>query len=129
MSNAKDEVLALEAERCSALTNTDIDRLDALMSDGLRFVHSSGVCDSKAVLLSKIADGSLRYLEIVFNDVEVRVFHDCAALSASMKAVAVVGGQVRKVDSRYLALWVQEPEGNLSRWRLAAYQGTPTNIE
>ena len=59
-------VLQAEQSRRLALLAGDLERLDALLSPQLVYIHSSGGQDSKASYLEHMRSGSLKYLSLSF---------------------------------------------------------------
>ena len=60
-----------EEQRRQAMLGGDIAALEALLSDGLVYVHSTGGRDTKTTYLNKLASGSLKYLSLSFEDLQV----------------------------------------------------------
>lgn len=114
-------VLALEERRRQALLAGDLPALQELLADGLVYVHSTGVCDRKATYLTKLSDGSLRYLELNFSNLQVQVLQKAAVVSGRMAATVSKDGQQKNVASLFMTVWACESD---DVWRLHAHQGT-----
>ena len=114
------EVLDHEARRCDAMVAADLSTLDRLLSDGLSWTHASAHLDDKAGFLAKLADGSLRYLEIRRSDERVRL-HDAAAVVTGVADMrAAINGQERQLRNRYTNVWTKSGNG----WQMIAWQST-----
>lgn len=115
-------VLALEERRRQALLAGDLPALQGLLDDKLVYVHSTGVCDRKDSYLAKLSGGSLKYLELVFSDLQVQRLQQAAVVSGRMTAVVSRDGQQKHVASLFMTVWAGGADGV---WRLHAHQGTP----
>jgi ketosteroid isomerase-like protein len=115
------EIKALERERVQAMLAGDVAALDALISDGLVYLHSSGGRDSKASYLAQLRDGTIRYQRIAEPDPEVRLAGDTAVVFGRMDADVVRDGKPLALDYDYLAVWAREN----GRWRFFVFQPRP----
>lgn len=114
------QVLEIEQRRRAALVAGDVEQLAALLSDALVHVHASGTVDDKASFLAKVADGRLRFVEVVRESARV-----CAE-----GPVAVVNGRITTmlmrpegaVRSRTIATQFWASEGHAKR--LVLYHAT-----
>jgi hypothetical protein len=61
------EALALEEARRRALLSGDADALGRLLAPELRYVHSTGVCDTRESLLHKVRERAITYLALSFD--------------------------------------------------------------
>ncbi len=112
-------VLRADAARCEAMMKGDGPALAALMSDGLRFVHSDGRVELKADYVKNMLAGDTEYAGVKTLDVQ--------ALEPAPGVVVLIGAQeMRKrlgatwsgVKLRYLAVWRNEG----GTWRMFAWQ-------
>jgi hypothetical protein len=107
---ARSEVLALEAERCRAISDGDWPALEALLADDLTHTHLTGITQDKATYLAHVRGNPRRTSR---GDLTVRIYGDVAV---------VVGPQVNVVDqgveqpSVGLQVWVRRPP----TWELVA---------
>ncbi|WP_421955148.1 nuclear transport factor 2 family protein [Polaromonas sp.] len=115
-------LLAAEEARRQAMLANDTAKLDALLSDGLVYVHSSGGKDSKQSYLQKISTGVLLYESLEFITPVARVIGMAGLVTAGMRAtVSGSNSQRRNIASTYLAVW----EHGASGWVLQLVQATP----
>jgi hypothetical protein len=77
------EVMQAEESRVTALVHSDLSALDGILADDLRYVHASGMVDTKTSFLSAIRSGKLRYIHWLPNDLHVRVLGDSAVLEGA----------------------------------------------
>jgi len=109
--HARDEVLALEAERCRAISEEDWPALEALLADDLTHTHMTGTTQDKATYLAHLRRNRRSTAR---GDLLVRVFGD--------DVVVVTGPQVNVLDggapqaSESLQVWVRRPP----TWELVA---------
>jgi len=111
----------LEDRRYAAMTEGDVEELDALLSDRLLYSHSNGERDTKASYLKRVADGTFVYDWIKHPTESVIIEGSTAIVIGTMLAQAYWSGSVRTLRNAALAVWVLEGEA----WRLVAYQPTP----
>lgn len=111
-------IAGLEDERYRAMLAKDDARLDQLLDERLRYIHSSGVVDSKASYLSGLREGVWDYRAITRDDQTIVPLGDAALVFCHLKIDLVVRGTAKKVDSRALAVWSRTDHG----WRLVAVQ-------
>ena len=112
---------ASEEIRRTAMLNTDLQRLEALLEDSLCYVHSTGVTDSKASYLHKLSRGALRYESLVFASPRFTLIGNTGLVHAEMQATVLHTGNEHAVASSNLAVW----QYGASRWTLHAFQATP----
>ncbi len=113
-------MLAAEDARYRAMQDADLDALDALCADELSYAHSSGVRDTKAEYLGKVASGYYRYHRIDHPVERVEVAGDTAIVVGRMTADLDVDGVGKTIDNLALAVWTRAS----GTWRLLAYAPT-----
>lgn len=116
-----DEILELETRRYAAMRAGDVAALRDLLADDLVYTHSFGDRDSKTSYLDKVAAGVFRYGEIRRSEEQVLIHGDSATVVGRMGADVHVAGTLRRLDNRFLAIWVRQG----GRWQFLAYQPTP----
>lgn len=123
--NTSAAVLHWEQLRCEAMLAGDSVALEALLSDAIMYVHSTGARDTRDSYLRKIREGALRYLRLEFSDLQAQVLPSAALVTGRMSATVLKEGQERSVSSVFLTVWAPELSDAGSVWRLCAHQGTP----
>lgn len=121
-----DAVLDWEQLRCDAMIAGDTAALEALLSEDIMYVHSTGARDTRDSYLQKIRDGVLRYKSLELSDLQAQVLPGAAMVTGRMRATVCMGGQDKQVSSVFLTVWVLESSDSGNAWRLRAHQGTPT---
>ena len=79
----EDELSALyqAARYCQAMTEADIDTMREIVSEDMRFVHMSGMTQTREEYFADVADGSLTYYAIGMENPVVEVDGDMAMVT------------------------------------------------
>ena len=121
---------AADQTRIDATISADAPRLEEILSDDLRYAHSTGVVDSRPSLISRLTSGKTRYL---YFDYLNRDF------TFPAETVALMSGQVRiKSESvgqgltentlSFLAVWKLTTSGwKFHAWQSAVLPAAPAN--
>ncbi len=125
LSMTSDAVLQREQLRRDAMLSGDSAALEALLSDALVYVHSTGAHDTRDSYLRKIRDGAMRYLHLELCGLQAQVLPGVALVTGTMQATVLKGGQEKHVNSVFLSVWAPDPSDMGGAWRLRAHQGTP----
>ena len=108
-------IAALEDERYTAMLSGDKGKLDRLLDDRLRHVHSSGHLDNKASYMSDF--GRLwQYRSIERQGQTIVPLGDSALVFNTLHIDVQVGDVLRKVDARALTVWNKSG----GAWRVVA---------
>jgi ketosteroid isomerase-like protein len=114
------DILALEEQRCAAMTANDIATLEKLFHDELIYTHSSAVVDTRASYLGTLKSGQTRYHSIQRSDEKVRVCGDTALVTGRAIIDVTAKGEKKHLDTRFLDVWTKTPQG----WKFIAWQST-----
>jgi hypothetical protein len=119
-------VLQAEEARRQALLAGDLQRLSALLSPELVYIHSSGGQDSKTSYLEHMRTGSLKYLSMSFDELKAHPASYCCMVTGRMSAEVIRHGQPMSIRSLFMTVWAPAA-GTIAQpvWQLQAYQGTP----
>ena len=74
-------VLWQAARYCQAMTEADIDTMRQIVSEDMRFVHMSGMTQTREAYFADVADGGLRYYTIGISNPVIRVDGDRATVT------------------------------------------------
>lgn len=110
----------LEGRRVRATVAADVPALAELLADDCRYVHSSGVIDTKESYLANLASGVLVYDWIEPHERVVLDLGTAVAVSHVMRAHMVVYGAPRDYAGQAVAVWRLDGE----RPQLALFQAT-----
>lgn len=117
-----DHILALDEERIAATLAGDAGRLDPLIGSSLRYVHSSGTDEDRALYLQRVAEGYYDYRKLASIARAFRRFGDVVLVNGDVEIDVVVREKGRKhFRSRYLQAWALED----GEWRMVSWQSTP----
>lgn len=111
----------LEAERCRALVEGNLDALSQLVDDQLVHIHATGQVDNKHGYL-QLVETAIRFLKVERPDLQVRIYADVAVatgrLSQSIEFCST--GERRELDVITTQIWALRD----SRWRQISFQAT-----
>lgn len=112
-------VKAADVERVAATKAGDAARLDAILSDELRYAHSSGHVDTKASYIKSLASHSTVYATY---DYKEQNFLPIAAGVVLMTGRVIIqvrnASGVNELDLNFLGVWREEH----GKWRFLAWQ-------
>jgi ketosteroid isomerase-like protein len=80
----RDEIARLEALRCRALVDADLDTLGGLVADEVVHVHANGKVDDKAAYLEMVR-AHIRFLTSAREHLDVRVYGDVAVATGQLR--------------------------------------------
>jgi ketosteroid isomerase-like protein len=115
------EIEARDALRIQATVAGDLTALADTLSDTLRYTHSSASVDTKEDYLNNLRQGVYKYEGLTNRERGFQVYGDTALVYGDIQIDVVARGTLKKIHSRYLAVWLRE--GGV--WRLGAWQSTP----
>jgi ketosteroid isomerase-like protein len=107
-----------ELARLQAMEKNDFDALERLLAGDLVYVHSSGTVDDKTKFLDALRSGRSRYVRIVPEVTNVRVFGDIAVINGRGKFLVHTQDQKLDLSLSYLDVWAKRD----GRWQMIAWQ-------
>ena len=116
----EEQVRAADERRTAAMVAGDLATLRELIADDCRYVHSTGVSDTKDSYLASIESGSLAYTWIRTADHVVVPAGDAVLVQHEMRAELVRNRVPEPYRSRAVAVWRSTPDGP----RLVYFQAT-----
>lgn len=115
------EVRAADDERVAATLAGDGARLDAVLSEGLYYAHSSGAIDTKAAFIGALTSKRVTYEAITYLKREFLLAGDDIVLMTGRgRFRAGLTGQPNELDLNFLGVWRREA----GRWRFLAWQSS-----
>jgi ketosteroid isomerase-like protein len=119
-ANSADEAAVRKAvdDLVKAMTSADKAALDAVLSDQLRFGHSSGKTDTKAELVSNILDKKPIFKSITVGDHTISVVGNNAIARYNVDLEADMGGRAISAKLGVMTVWVKDG----GTWKLLAHQ-------
>jgi hypothetical protein len=114
-------VAAADEERIAATKAGDRARLDAIFSNELRYVHSSGKVDSKTSYIESLATHSTVYESFDYKERNfVPAGPGIVLMNGRVFIKASNNGQKVENDLNFLSVWREEN----GRWRFLAWQSS-----
>ncbi|RTR53449.1 nuclear transport factor 2 family protein [Pseudomonas aeruginosa] len=124
MTDIRETLLALEADRQRALVEEDLPLLSDLFADDLLYVHTTGLVQDKTQYLDYVRD-VVRYLAVDRGDLTVQVLGDGVALmsGSQVNLLQKRGGEESvRAEGFVTQTWVRGEQG----WRISSFHGTRT---
>lgn len=116
-----DEIVRLEAMRCRALVEADVEALDRLVADDVVHVHANGKADDKAAYLGMVR-GQIRFLTVTRGRLDIRVYDALAVATGALRQSIEIGATGQRVDMHVMTTQVwRNSDGN---WRQVSFQAT-----
>lgn len=113
------QVAAADDARVAAMLAPTREKLDAVLSSGLRYAHSNGQVDTKDALITSLTDGSATYSKYAYQE---RTFTfpapGLALMAGRFDVKAVVKGNTAESTISFLAVWQLEQ----GKWKFLAWQ-------
>ena len=120
MAGNGNRVIALDAQRMTAMSQGDVGTLNALIADELVYTHSSARLDTKKSLIENMQSGKTRYTSVVPSDVQAQDYGDTVVLTGVARISVNSGGNAMNFGVRFTDVWVNKG-GN---WQMVAWQST-----
>ena len=120
MAGNGNRVIALDAQRMTAMSQGDVGTLNALIADELVYTHSSARLDTKQSLIENMQSGKTRYTAVVPSDVKAQDYGDTVVLTGVARISVNSGGNAMNFGVRFTDIWVNKG-GN---WQMVAWQST-----
>lgn len=120
-----DRVRAVDERRTAAMVAGDLAALRELIADDCRYVHSTGVSDTKDSYLGSLESGSLAYTWIRTAEHVIIPAGDAVLVQHEMRAGLVLDGVPKPYRSRAVAAWRASSAGP----QLVYFQATALPID
>jgi hypothetical protein len=120
MAGNGNRVIALDAQRMTAMSQGDVGTLNALIADELVYTHSSARLDTKQSLIENMQTGKTRYTAVVPSDVKAQDYGDTVVLTGVARISVNSGGNAMNFGVRFTDVWANKG-GN---WQMVAWQST-----
>jgi len=115
-----DDIERLELQRTQAIVNGDMGTLDVLYANEFFYNRAGGDSMTKAAFFAFATSGDVKVRRLVVEGMNIRVYGDTAVVTGIQHIDVNLKGEDRKIDLRYLHVWVKGPGG----WKLVARQAT-----
>jgi ketosteroid isomerase-like protein len=119
MSHSDDEVadlIALETERCRAISELDLPALEKILADDLTHTHITGHTEDKATYLAGLSG---RPRKTTRGDLSVRIYGDTAVMTGALinEFPAAAGNAPARLEIQALQVWVRSG----GTWQMVAF--------
>jgi Domain of unknown function (DUF4440) len=116
--DTQESLIEADRRRRDAMINAQTHLLSGLFDDDLRWIHASGVTDSKWTLLTSIDSGRLDYRSIEPSNERVRLYENLGLITGSIALDVAIDQVARSVRNLFTSVWWHAPGG----WRLVNWQ-------
>lgn len=117
-------IAAADDARVAATIAADNSKLGTLLSDDLRYSHSSGTVDTKESFLAGVAGGRLKYTAVTYDERTIKpVAPGVALMTGRGHFIVMSNGQPNDLVLAFLAVWREES----GHWRMLAWQSCRLN--
>jgi ketosteroid isomerase-like protein len=110
------DLIALEAERCRAISELDLPVLEKILADDLTHMHITGHTEDKATYLAGLSG---RPRKTTRGDLSVRLYGDVAVMTGALINEFRGGGEnaAARLEIQALQVWVRSGE----TWQMVAF--------
>ncbi len=115
-----DQLKTAELGRFAAMMKSDLEALDKVLADDLRYTHSSGAFQNKAQYIDSLKTGAAVYHRIDSLELDAQVVGTTAILTGRAKMTLSSKGEEKVYEIRYTDVWLKRK----GRWQMAAWQAT-----
>jgi ketosteroid isomerase-like protein len=115
------EIRRLEASRCLALVEVNLDTLDDLVADDVVHVHANGKTDDKAAYLAMVR-GQIRFLTAVRERLDVQVYGDMAVATGTLRQSIEMAATGERVDMHIVTTQVWRRHAGT--WKQVSFHAT-----
>ena len=117
-----DELENVEAQRRAAMMAADLPLLERMIDDEALYVHTNGLCETKAEYIELVRRGAYRYRMVEQPEIKIRMLGEGVAIVTGRTILHAIlpDGSIKEVDGRSVVLWAKRPDG----WKMQHYQGT-----
>ena len=120
MAGNGNRVIALDAQRMTAMSQGDVGTLNALIADELVYTHSSARLDTKKSLIENMQSGKTVYTAVVPSDVQAQDYGDTVVLTGVARISVKSGDNAMNFGVRFTDVWVNKG----SSWQMVTWQST-----
>ncbi len=123
LSDAEQQIIALEKKLLDAFANRDPQTIDELLHDNSLFVYPNGQSVTKQMVMDNYRSGNLALSDITSNDLIINFIDDTAIVSVNLYLQGKYFDQIIRSRFRYLRVWELFNNG----WEVIAVSGVPIN--
>lgn len=113
-----EDVHAAEEARYKAMVAVDPDALARTLAEEFRYHQPNGKINDKPGYIKQMMSRAVKIFSYERYDVKVEIYGEIATAMGDTRLDLEIGGERKKVDLRYLNVWVKRD----GRWQLAKRQ-------
>ena len=117
MTDAGQEIIALDKRRMDAMCQRDIPALNAMLADDLVYTHSSARVDTKQSLLGGMESGTTVYTSIEPSEVRAQAYGDAVVLTGVARIGVSTSGRPLNFGVRFTDVYVNKG----GQWQMVAW--------
>jgi hypothetical protein len=121
-ASAEAELLQLQQHRFERAMAQDVEALERIMADEIRYCHTSGAVDTKASYLETVRTGGIKWLEIHPRGMEARVHGDVGVIAGEITQTITVGGGEEPIEMHIRTIDVYLKRDG--RWQMIEFQAS-----
>ena len=121
-TRAEQELLDRQRQRYAAAMSQDVEQLEQMVVDELRYCHTTGAVDTKTSYLETVRTGGIRWLEVNPLGMEARVYDNVGVIAGEVRQQITVGGRDQPIDMHIRTIEVYLKRDG--RWQLSEFQAS-----
>jgi ketosteroid isomerase-like protein len=118
LAAGEQDIHRVEDQRYQAMIDEDWKAFGNMLADEFQYHQPSGKVSDKKTYIAYAGSGEIKIKKAERYDVKVHIYGDTATAMGSTRLEVEMKGERRKIDLRYLNIWVKRD----GRWQLAARQ-------
>lgn len=111
---ASDPLLELHRSKFNWMVEEQLDSLDAVLSNDLKYIHSNGWIETKAEVLGNIRSGHLGYREVMIEEEDVRYYGETGIITGRGLFRVALDGDPLEIELLYTEIYHKKD----GRWKL-----------
>jgi ketosteroid isomerase-like protein len=118
LAAAEQDIDRVEDQRYQAMIDGNWEAFGNMLADEFQYHQPSGKVSDKKTYIAFAASGEIKIKKAERYDVKIHEYGDTATAMGSTRLDVEIKGEPRKIELRYLNVWVKRD----GRWQLAARQ-------
>ena len=116
------ELLDRQQQRYAAAMAQDVDQLEQMVVEELRYCHTTGAVDTKTSYLETVRTGGIRWIEVHPEGMEARVYENVGVIAGRVRQQITVAGRDQPIDMHIRTIEVYLKRDG--RWQLSEFQAS-----
>ncbi len=115
--NAAKYVQDLQQQRFTAMIQKDTLLLETNIDEGLVYIHSNGLVQTKKTFIASVASGSILYHSIEQEEQQLRMYKQTAIINGIVHVKGSLNGTAFDVRLRYTDVYVKKKKWCMASWQ------------